>query len=338
MPVRVAEVAGVGLGHADHDGVERVCLVGQLELLHLAQRERLERRIGQRPEFVVVAREELEPHPHGVRVGHHVRAPVVEDLQAAHLDAGVLDVDPVVGYQVRPRIDRRRGLAQLPIQHANGDEVAVLQLGADAAHAIRHVGLHRHRQILDGHRRDDMVGAHPQHRAIHLRGDRLHAVAVALDADHLRIADDAAAAGFEALRRRLPHLARAQLRVQEVLDQRRLILSAARLAGHQLLQRMGNHVADVEALDALRAPRRTDLVAGHAPHLLGVGLEELQVQRAPEAVDEEVLERDLGGDRRHVRAAVAERELRAFAHAELRDHVQAGAQRIVEERAIEVDA
>ena len=48
-----------------------------------------------------------------------------------------------------------------------------------------------------------------------------------------------------------------------------------------------------QALDALRAPLGADLVAGHAPDLFGVALEERQVELAAEAVDEEVFERSL---------------------------------------------
>ena len=57
-----------------------------------------------------------------------------------------------------------------------------------------------------------------------------------------------------------------------------------------LLEEVRDRAGEREALDALRAPLGADLVAGHAPHLFGVGLEERQVQLAAEAVDEEVFE------------------------------------------------
>ncbi len=65
----------------------------------------------------------------------------------------------------------------------------------------------------------------------------------------------------------------------------------------EVLQRGGER----EALDALRAPLGGDLVAGRAPDLFGVALEEGEVELAAEAVDEEVFEGLLFFDRADAR-------------------------------------
>ena len=57
-----------------------------------------------------------------------------------------------------------------------------------------------------------------------------------------------------------------------------------------LFQKVRNGLADGKTLDALRAPLRADFVARHAPDFFGVGLEKGQIEFAPKAVDEKLLQ------------------------------------------------
>src|SRR4051812_10382464 len=90
----------------------------------------------------------------------------------------------------------------------------------------------------------------------------------------------------------VPKLSGAEFRIHELLDQRRfdLFLPNIFLAGKEFLEPMRDRLGDGETLDPLCAPFRADLVAGNAPHLLRVGLEECLVELAPEAADKELLQ------------------------------------------------
>ena len=93
-----------------------------------------------------------------------------------------------------------------------------------------------------------------------------------------------------------------------------------------------------EALDALRAPLGGDLVAGRAPDLLGVALEEGEVELAAEAVDEEVFEGLFFADGAHARGDVADADARHAHRAEVRDGRAAELDGVVEKFAQIVDA
>ena len=56
---------------------------------------------------------------------------------------------------------------------------------------------------------------------------------------------------------------------------------------------MDQGAGHAQPLDVLRSPLGADLRAGHAPHLLGVVLEEGLVQLSPKAVEQKVLQRHL---------------------------------------------
>ena len=93
----------------------------------------------------------------------------------------------------------------------------------------------------------------------------------------------------------LPQLPRAQLGIEKLLNQRGLGLLLANISNATGAQRpfenMRHSAFQREPLDALGSPLRADLVAGHAPNLLRVRLEEREVELAAEAVDEKVLQR-----------------------------------------------
>ena len=142
---------------------------------------------------------------------------------------------------------------------------------------------------------------------------------------------DLAAVGDDLVGHRLPHLARAEARVVELADQRLDLVAAVAEEG-----RLGGG-EEGEALDPLRGPLRAQLRRGHAPDLLGVGLEEVVVEPLAEAVGHPLLEvvlAPLGLDRGPQVGHARQEELD---RAELLDHVRAG-QRVVEELAVPVDA
>ena len=82
--------------------------------------------VGQLPQIVGLVAEVFESDPDVTRVGHQIRTPVIEDLHPAHHHVGLLDVDPVVGKQLR---SERRFVVDLQSfqQQADGDEVAIHQ-------------------------------------------------------------------------------------------------------------------------------------------------------------------------------------------------------------------
>ncbi len=89
---------------------------------------------------------------------------------------------------------------------------------------------------------------------------------------------------------------------------------------------------------ALRAPLRADARAGQAPDFLRVGLEKSRVELAPEAVDEEILERDLRADGEEARPRVARADAGHAGEAEIGDRPGAERYRVIKEPAQEVDA
>ena len=124
-----------------------------------------------------------------------------------------------------------------------------------------------------------------------MAADGHHPPVLHLDGGDVEVGEDLAAHLLHARGDLLPHLSRAELGIEELLDQRglgALLRDVARLAG--LFQEVRDRLADGEALDALCAPLGADPVAGHAPDLFGVGLEESEIQLAAEAVDEELLQ------------------------------------------------
>ena len=67
--------------------------------LRLAERDQV--LVGERPQSVALEAEVFEAEAGELLVGHHLRRPRAEVLDAADLDARLVDVDPVVGEQIR---------------------------------------------------------------------------------------------------------------------------------------------------------------------------------------------------------------------------------------------
>ena len=170
---------------------------------------------------------------------------------------------------------------------------------------------------------------------------RLDALAAGLERDDLAVADlergdrrvqpDLAAVGDDLVGHRLPHLPRAEARVVELVDQRldlvALVAEERGLGGGE----------ERQALDPLRGPLGADLGGGHAPHLLGVGHEEVLVEPLAEAVGDPLLEVVLATVGRDRGPQVGEQAARELDRAELLDDVLP-VERVVEELAAPVDA
>src|SRR5207247_5020446 len=88
----------------------------------------------------------------------------------------------------------------------------------------------------------------------------------------------------------------------------------------------------------LRPPLRADAVTRHAPHLLGVGPEESEVQLPPEAIDEELLQRPLRADREEGTAEVAQTDAQRAEEPQLAEGVETQGHRVVEEAPAVIDA
>ena len=177
------------------------------------------------------------------------------------LHARGMDVDPVVGKQLRP------GRGSAPRRGSRGSE------GRRAACRTRRRRGRvetRARAMRKRHGGDDVLGLEararrPASRARPpSRGRRAMSmrVTVCRSSTWLPSRDDAVAA-------RLPHLARAEPRILELVDQR---LDRRRRACSATWRE--DRARERETLDALRRPFRADLGARNAPDLLGVGLEE----------------------------------------------------------------
>ena len=152
------------------------------------------------------------------------------------------------------------------------------------------VGQARH-EVLHGHGGDERVARKLLALAVlFVNHGRNRAVgSVAAEGDGLRAEEDFAAELADLVRRDVPELAGAELRVGELLDERGL--NGAAFLPERLEKGVLHDGEDGHALDALRAPRGVDLRGMPAPEVLRVVLEKHRVELLPEPVDVEVLER-----------------------------------------------
>ncbi len=319
-----AEVGRVRLRYAHHMRVQHLGRPQDPDLLQLANSKSLQLRIRHGPQRIALVAEILQPQPHLVRIRHHKRAPVVEDLQPPKLHIRLLDIDPRVPDQPTVPI-----LHIQPVgQHAHSYKIPVLQPFTHLTHVggyRRAATLQSPRQLLHGHRRQkhlaleapllplrigSLHGHHAPSRAILARA-QFHTV------DRPSHVDLATACGH-LLRNMLPQLPRPELRIQKSLDQRRIRLLLRQIAGpftrthclrpprKSLAQKVPQRGRKAQALDALRSPLSRDLLTRHPPHLLRVALKEGQVQLPPKAINQEVLKALLRPDWPHARPQVAE--------------------------------
>ena len=86
----------IGLGLAHHRAVDDIFGPGEAELTDFELGAGDQVGIGHVPGVVTGIAEIFHAVAGGVRIGHHVGRPGLEVLDAADLDAGIVDIDPVV--------------------------------------------------------------------------------------------------------------------------------------------------------------------------------------------------------------------------------------------------
>src|ERR1700683_2475413 len=96
---------------------------------------------------------------------------------------------------------------------------------------------------------------------------------------------------------------------------------------------MSNDFCNRQSLDPLYPPFRGDLAARHAPHLLGVVLEEGAVQTGSEAVREKIFQTNLGRSIRELRPTIAQSDLKSLDQPEILKRTCVHGKRVVEEPA-----
>ena len=115
------------------------------------------------------------------------------------------------------------------------------------------------------------------------------------------------------------------------------LAGALTAAPQRALEPVDDGRGQIEALDALRRPIGGNLVARHAPHFLGVGLEENLEQPLAELVAHPFMESARRRDGKNFRVGVGRQARRAGEHAELEQRFE-GLERVGEELAVVVDA
>src|SRR5262249_50579034 len=90
-------------------------------------------------------------------------------------------------------------------------------------------------------------------------------------------------------------------------------------------------LADVQALDPLRSPLGADFLTRQSPYFFRVRLEKSEVQRLPEAVDEELFEVPLGADGEQAGLQVTTSDPAHPDESEVQDRPLAHADRVIEE-------
>ena len=96
MPRVIVVVNRIGFFLPNDAAVDDVAFFGQADLNKLALGELDQIVVARIPESVVFEAEILEAVTGFVRIRHHLRRPGTEVLDAADLDARIVDVDPVV--------------------------------------------------------------------------------------------------------------------------------------------------------------------------------------------------------------------------------------------------
>ena len=318
-------VDGVGLGHAHHvSGLDRAG-GDEVEVLEFPGAQGDEVLVAHGPQVVALVDEELEAEA-GAALLDEVGGPGAEVLDAPDPHPGGVDVDPVVREAVLFR-HHQRHREKVPVTQ-------VLRRGHRLGRGRR---IHRQHQRRNRRRRNHVVGRDHalEHRAVLAAGDdgdRARALALGpRDLLDERLELDGAALLADLLRARLPHHARPVLRIVELIDQRRDLLRA-----FSRIQRVHDGTEEREVLDALRRPVRRQFAGVHAPHLLGVGLEEDAEKTLAETRGDPPVEVVLILRRPDLRPGVGTDAFGRFDHAQALERV-AGLERVVEQLAPVVD-
>ena len=296
--VRV-EVGRIRLLHALTMGIDHVLrAVDDLHAGELLDGELLRLLLRHVPEGITLLAEVFKADPHGVvNILDQIRAPVVEDLQAADLIARILHVNPTIRHDRRIAKGGNVGgvrQAQMIDEQTDGHEITVRQAVGDFGHILRRGlarSIHSVDEVLDRHGRNEVVRSHFGTIAFGILIHHGSDLAVGLaNLHHVRVGNDLHASRLTVGLDGFPQLTRTILRIPEFLNQRGFDLSIATLLRQELLERVLQHAHNAQALDALRTPIGGNLGRMATPQLLGVALEEHGIQLAAETIDVEVLQ------------------------------------------------
>ena len=317
----------IGLRLPDHAALADVLGPRQTELHELPPRHRDEVRIGQAPQRVVLEAEIFQAEAGEPRIRHHLRRPALEVLDAAHLHARLVDIDPVVIEQ--PAILRHQ---------RDDEEIAIAQRRRGPRRRWRWRRPQAGEEVADRRRGDDVLRGKGVQAPV--AAARRHPISpagrIVGDFDGLQAELHGTAPLPDPGRRRLPHHAGTPPRIAEALDQRGDEL-VRRLAAPARQQGSADRRRQREVPDPLRGAVGRDLRALHAPHLLGVGLEEDAEQSPAEAIADPLLEVARRRHRRQSRARIGQHAGRGLDRPELGQDLESP-QGIGEELAAVVDA
>ena len=268
----VGRIHGVGLGDTDDAAVFDLIRLSESDRAQLTCRLLDELAIRRRPDGIAFETEILEPEARLPGIRHHLRTPVLEILDAADPDGGVMNVDPIVGEDVGALEDED-----------DRQEIAIRQLLGSG----QHLGRRRWIDLLDRFRHGDAgdkVGAwNDLADAVADDNDAVDSTPGSVDRDDVRPGSHHSVAAFDRELDGVPHHARAESGIVEVLDQR--LDGRLGLPKHAEERRLQRQV-----LDPLRGPLGFQLGAGKTPDFLGVRLEEDLEETLAEPVCDPLLE------------------------------------------------
>ncbi len=304
----------IGLGHADHGAVSHPGSGGDAQRIEFPGGKRHKVGIGGGPEAVSLEAEVLHAETGHPRFRNHGPAPVVEVLDPPHLDSRGVDVDPVVGEEI------------VPFEHeSHHQEVPVAEPPGRGLHRGGHGGREGVYQLPHRHGGNHMARREELFPALRVPGpDSRHPSLLQFEGGDRVPEENRVPHLHDPVPAGLPHLPRTESGVLELMNQR-LDRRATPVERGGREDRPGER----EPLDPLGRPLRPDLGAGHAPDLLGVGLEEDLEEPLPEPIGDPLFEVFLHRVGTPVPAEVAQHHPHGLDHAEPSKRV-AGLEGIVE--------
>ena len=148
-----------------------------------------------------------------------MRAPVVENLQAANQHVRLLDIDPVVADQPAILVSLVPDL-QLGAQQPDSDEVTIDQPFTHLAYRHGNVDVQRPDKFLNRHRRKEIIAGKLLLVAVFVAsGYACDAKSVDLHSSHVEIGNDRPAQLDDLLRDHFPHLSGPKFGIKELFDQ-----------------------------------------------------------------------------------------------------------------------
>ena len=290
-------------------------------------RHGFEIRIRQAPQGIALVAEIFQPQPHGLGIGHQIRTPVIENLQAPDVNAPFLNVNPVVLQHSR---------FQLFTKQAHRNKIPVRQRRSDAFHLFIGFKGKCLKQIFHRHGAEDQVcfvfhgftgcifgpnGANSLWRPIQFHDGMFH--------------KNATAHFLYFFGHTLPHLSRPQLGIQEFFYERcfRVFLpNIHRLfAAQYLLKCMSHGLAHRQPFHALCAPVLGYFMALETPDFLSIILEKREVQFLAKTVDDKVFQGYFGFARKQAYGSITEDNFKHPHHSEVSQGLQVQRNRITEE-------